>query len=1345
VLRVAVIAFVALCAAASLAAAGVGVAAAGDGRVVALSLAWALAGLAATLASAAAARRAEQEHVRVAWLVWTFGAAIWTGGALMRLAERGDGHFLIPGTADVLWPVFAIVAIVGVAVRSARGAFSFPLYALDALPVVLLLTVFSRLGDEGTRPHGTAHNAFALAYPVLFGFLALVSAQFIALQGVRRAWARGSFAFVGAFFLLAAAAMAWVDRPAKSAGPEDVSALLWLAGFLVLAAYAVRRARAPSGAIAFYAPKRDRGTRSLPPAAALAGLALLDVLDRTDSVGRWFLLVAVIAFGARLYLARRAAGEVLDELQAERDFTGAVIETAGHLVCVIDADGRFIRFNRACEELSGYSREEFLERPFYEIVIPPEEQAEVAARVGAVHAGDFPNEGENHWVTRSGGRRLIAWKNTALLDADGSVRYVIATGIDVTEQRRAEEALSRKEERFRALLESAPDAVVIADADGRIILVNGTTERLFGYGRDELVGLHVEALLPESARSRHIRHRETYLADPRTRQMRTDMKLVARRKDGGELSVDVSLSSLETEDGTLVTAFVRDTTERKRAEEALHAAEERYRTLVEQIPIVTYLTAIDDSSKILYISPQIEAVLGYPVEEWLERPDFNLDVIHPADRASEREKFARWRAEGGVFHSEYRAIAREGRVVWLEDATVVIRDEAGKPLYAQGYLLDITARKEAEAKLREAEERYRTLVEQLPAIVYAAELGLDGQWLYVSPQVESMLGYTQEEWTSSPRFWLDSIHPDDRERVEAYESGEWALDDDFGYEYRLVAKDGRAICVRDEATIISDETGTPRWHQGFLLDITKQKEAEDGLRRAEERYRTLVEQLPAIVYTTEIGLDGKWLYVSPQIETMLGVPSGEWVGDKSTWLRHVHPDDEERVQAFEVDVLGTTGDVSLEYRLVASDGRVVWVRDNAKVVRDGTGEPRWYQGFMLDITGQRRAEQALREMTEMLESLIEASPVAIIAFDADGLLTRWNPAAERSFGWAAADVLGGPNPLVGPAEREEFQAFFARAMGGESWRDLEVTRRRRDGSKIELSVSSGPMRSADGTIVGLVSLLADVTERRLAEAERERLLAALAEQNELLLELDKLKDEFVALVSHELRTPLTSIRGYLELIMDGDAGELTAEQAEFLSVIDRNADRLLRLVGDLLFMAQLEAGAMKLEVGAVELGRLAAEAVRAATPSAEKRDIELTLDVEDGVPEVRGDRSRLAQVLDNLLSNALKFTPAGGRVTVSIAATGESVVAEVADSGMGMTPEEQGRLFQRFFRTTDATRQAIQGTGLGLAISKGIVEAHGGTISVESAKGLGTRFRIILPALQGEQSGMNNGAIEEAA
>jgi len=250
-----------------------------------------------------------------------------------------------------------------------------------------------------------------------------------------------------------------------------------------------------------------------------------------------------------------------------------------------------------------------------------------------------------------------------------------------------------------------------------------------------------------------------------------------------------------------------------------------------------------------------------------------------------------------------------------------------------------------------------------------------------------------------------------------------------------------------------------------------------------------------------------------------------------------------------------------------------------------------------------------------------------------------------------------------------------------------------------------------------------------ARAEIEQARRQLAEQNERLLELDRLKDSFVAAVSHELRTPLTSIRGYLELVRDGEAGELTPEQDEFLSVVDRNADRLLRVVGDLLVIAQADSGRLSLELREVDLGTLVADAVSAAAPAVEAKGIRLRHRT-DSVPPLVGDPHRLGQLLDNLLSNAVKFTPAGGEVEVRTGTQGRHALLEVADTGMGMSPGEQARLFERFYRTPAANEQAIPGTGLGLAIVKAIVEAHGGQITVESRQGEGTTFRVSLPLEQ---------------
>ena len=222
-----------------------------------------------------------------------------------------------------------------------------------------------------------------------------------------------------------------------------------------------------------------------------------------------------------------------------------------------------------------------------------------------------------------------------------------------------------------------------------------------------------------------------------------------------------------------------------------------------------------------------------------------------------------------------------------------------------------------------------------------------------------------------------------------------------------------------------------------------------------------------------------------------------------------------------------------------------------------------------------------------------------------------------------------------------------------------------------------------------------------------------------------MKDEFVALVSHELRTPLTSIRGYLELVLD-DADQLATDHREFLQIVDRNVDRLLSLVSDLLLVAQADAGKLMFDWAEVDLGSLVAQCVQAAQPAAERAGIELVT-VSDASRPIVGDSSRIGQLLDNLISNAIKFTPGGGVVRITVASSEETAVIEVQDSGLGISAEDQKQLFERFFRTRSATELAIAGTGLGLSIVKAIVDAHGGTITIESAEGQGTTFRVELP------------------
>jgi len=249
-------------------------------------------------------------------------------------------------------------------------------------------------------------------------------------------------------------------------------------------------------------------------------------------------------------------------------------------------------------------------------------------------------------------------------------------------------------------------------------------------------------------------------------------------------------------------------------------------------------------------------------------------------------------------------------------------------------------------------------------------------------------------------------------------------------------------------------------------------------------------------------------------------------------------------------------------------------------------------------------------------------------------------------------------------------------------------------------------------------------QERAARSEAESAHRLVQQQNEQLRAADQLKDEFVALISHDLRTPLTSIMGYLELTMDDTT--LTEEQRGYLEVVERNSQRLLHLVNDLLFVARLEAGQLELYPADLDFAATVRQAVEEAKPRARAKGVGLTCDVED-VPAVSADKGRMFQLLDNLVSNAIKFTPEGGSVVVRVMQRGDSVVIEVADTGIGIASNEQRQLFQRFFRASTARDQQIPGTGLGLYIARAIVEAHGGEINVQSESGQGTTFRIDLP------------------
>ncbi|MGK5111851.1 sensor histidine kinase [Geodermatophilus sp. CPCC 205506] len=375
----------------------------------------------------------------------------------------------------------------------------------------------------------------------------------------------------------------------------------------------------------------------------------------------------------------------------------------------------------------------------------------------------------------------------------------------------------------------------------------------------------------------------------------------------------------------------------------------------------------------------------------------------------------------------------------------------------------------------------------------------------------------------------------------------------------------------------------------------------------------------------------------------------------------------------------------------------------------------------LDVAA-RMLQARAQTMTSVIDAVTEQS---IIGTDVDGVIRVWNPGAERMLGLPRADVVR--RRLITdfhlPEELEEAGGGLAALVGTAQQQGSDVrdwTYVAGGGEELTVSVAVTPRTDDRGAHAGWNFVATDMTEARATE---------------------RMKDQFVSLISHELRTPLTSILGYLELVLDDP--ELGEEPREYLATVERNAQRLLRLVGDLLFTAQVDAGRFSLQPEDVDLTAVVRAAEETARVTAAAAGVEVAVTLPDGGLVVRGDAVRLGQACDNLVSNAVKFTPRGGRVTLSLHAawrTPDGTVVDderagavpvarlaVSDTGIGIPAGEQTQLFARFFRASTARRHAVPGVGLGLAITKAITTAHGGTLELASAEGQGTTFTLTLP------------------
>jgi PAS domain S-box-containing protein len=714
-----------------------------------------------------------------------------------------------------------------------------------------------------------------------------------------------------------------------------------------------------------------------------------------------------------------------------------------------------------------------------------------------------------------------------------------------------------------------------------------------------------------------------------------------------------------------------------------------------------------------YVSEGIRRLLGYSPEDWLQDPGFRADRLHPDDREAAETAFARVVSQGGSFDVTYRLRTADGSWRSLHDVGHTITDRDGG-VTIQGVIVAAPPRPPVD------EERFRDVVEHLTAIVYLENMPTTdevGRMLYVSPQVEELLGFTQEEWLADPVAWSRQFHPDDRDRVrEIYEEVE-RTGGPFLAEYRMFARDGHVVRFRDEAIVVRDDAGVPRYWQGVMFDVTEQHETREQLADTQDQYRALVEQIPAIVYREAVrGDDVEVVYINSTVEAVLGITPAEWIADSGVWMQAIHPDDRARVSEENRRTEATGNPFVIEYRMIARDERVVWFRDEATLVRDELGEPAFWQGVMIDITARREAEAGLAEAEARYRALVEQLPAIAYIDPVDRHGTVYiSPQTEAILGYTPDEWYANPDlwqQIVHPEDRDR-----PAAAGGDpnasSYRLIA-----KDGREVWILDQSRPVYDDAGTLVYWQGLLLDMTDQRRT-LELEQALELERVEAERLRTEDEVKTTFLHAVSHDLRTPLAAILGLAVTLEREDLALEPRESRDLAHRIAQNARRLDRMVGDFLDFERLARGVAVPNYARVDVGSLLREIV--ATNELVS-DRQLTLEIAPAV--VRADAGMLERIVENLLGNTAKHTPATAHIWVRMKPWDHGLELVVEDDGPGVPEADKERIFEAFRQGSESAT----GSGVGLALVARFAEMHDGSAWVEDRPGGGASFHVTIAA-----------------
>ncbi len=777
---------------------------------------------------------------------------------------------------------------------------------------------------------------------------------------------------------------------------------------------------------------------------------------------------------------------------------------------------------------------------------------------------------------------------------------------------------------------------------------------------------------------------------------------------------------------------------------------EFYRSLLEDARDAIYRLNIE-TGRFDYISPSCETVAGYsPAEIMAMDVKSMLEMVHPEDRAV-LVAAARNVERSGKAEAEYRQRTKSGEYRWMSNQMALANAVEGGPAYRFGNIRDITEGKRSEEALRESEERFRTLTANLSSAV--ALIDEDGKFTLYNPAFLRMFGLDRngsiknvndQNWGEWQIFGRDAalLDVDDHPVRKAVLTGQPVRNSLVGVRN---PGESKLTWMLITAEPIQKSDGR-RQTICTYHDITESVRAEEALRESEARYKSLFNSMTEgfsvqEIITDEAGkpIDWRFLDINPAFERLTGLKREDVLGKTHNELL---PGDDPRWLEI--------------YGRVALTGEPAQFEDYSSVldrhfeVFAYSPQHRQFAVIFMDVSARKRTERELHEANERLAALMQALPVGV-SFSNDPSCSHvtGNPAALAQFGVTPEDNFSASAPEPDApgrkvryfAEGKEIPAAdlpLQRAVNENREIPLmELEVECADGRRWVAQASGAPVRSADGSVISGVVVTMDITDRKHTEerlkhyaAERETLLEAEMTARTAAERATRVKDDFLATLSHELRTPLNAVLGWASLLR-----KRPFDLEKGLGIIERNARAQSQLIEDLLDMNRIFSGRFEIAKEEVSLTQIIDEALAALERMADEKKIMLDSDIQDLANALYADGARLKQVFWNLLTNALKFTPEGGTIKVSLRQERQNAVIEVSDTGEGIDPAFISRIFGRFTQEGESISRRKGGLGLGLAISKHIVEMHGGTLKVKSdGKGLGSTFTVTLPLYEIQRS-----------